>query len=196
MIIITPPASPVMASEAWTLDVPSQVNRSKITGRRRGILFPQAPRYYCTAALPPILGERNVFPWRAFIGALKGVANGFPLIAVENRQIAGIAPTILTGGATGYTCDSTGWGANGLKLRAGQFVTIANQLLMLQADVVSSGGNASLIFERQLWLPTVAGDPITVDWPYAVMTSTDPKLGWAVDIGQDYTIKFSCEEAF
>lgn len=195
-MLVTIPPAPVAKDIEWTIDQPAQVNRSQVTKKRRVTLLPQAPRWYAKVTLPPILGERNVMAWRAFVVDLDGVANTFRLVACEGDQIAGnLDVRVAAGAQTGFLIPTTGWGAAGAKLLRGQFVTIADQLLMLMADVVAdANGAAQLAVKPFLRVKPSAGDRVEVKRPYAVVSMSDPKNGWAVGIGQNYAITFSCEE--
>jgi len=194
-MLITMPSKPVAADIDWTIEQPAQVNRSEVTSKRRVVLLGQAPRWSAKVSLPPIIGERNVEAWRAFVVDLDGVANTFKLIACENDQITGVAPLVKGGGQAGFSLQTDGWGAAGQKLRRGQFITINDQLLMLMAPVVADAtGNALIRFKP--YIRTVPADnaAMEVKRPYSLMSMTDPKNGWQVGIGQKYGVQFECEE--
>ena len=92
---------------------------------------------------------------------------------------------------------TAGWGAAGLKLKRGQFITLGDQLLMLNAPVVAdANGHAALSVKPYIRFTPVDNTPIEVRRPYAVMAMSDPRNGWKVGIGQNYAVTFDCEEAF
>ncbi len=197
-MLIAMPASPAPRKIAWDIDQPAQVNRGEFTNRRRVTLLAAAPRLYAAVTLPPIVGEHRVLDWRAFVVDCDGVANRFRLIACERDQLAGSPAVVVDGGGQGgHMLATRGWGAAGLKLRRGQFVTVGEQLLTLMADVVAdAAGKAVVRYKPYIRVTPADGAPIEVKRPYAVMAMSDPKNGWAVDVGQQYEVTFACEEAF
>lgn len=197
-MLIPFPSSPVPAEIDWQIDQPSQANRGEFTGRRRVTILTAAPRWFADVALPPILGEDRVLDWRAFLVDLDGIANSFRLVACERDQIPGpLNVSVDGGGQGGLQLLTKGWGAAGLKLRRGQFVTVGDQLLMLRAPVVAdANGRALLAVKPYLRFTPADNAPIEVRRPYAVMAMSDPRNGWRVGIGQNYGVSFRCEEAF
>lgn len=197
MTIIAMPATPAPRKISWKLRQPTQVNRSEFTGRRKVTVLATAPRWTATVELPPITGEPNVYAWRAFAVDCDGQANSFRLIACERDQITGVTVLVNGGGQGGFAINTDGWGGAGVKLRRGQFVTIADQLLTLTADVVADGtGAARIQFKPFLRRVTVDNSAIEVRRPYALMAMSDDEAGWAVDVGQQYAVSFECEEAY
>lgn len=196
-MLITFPAEPVPAKIDWSIDQPGQANRGEFTGRRRVTLLTAAPRMYAKVTLPEIRGEHRVLDWRAFVFDCDGIANRFRVVAVEGDQITGVDVSVDGAGQGAHTLMTKGWGGAGRKLRRGQFFTVGEQLLCLQADVVAGGdGRALLTFKPYLRLIPADGAPLEVRRPYAVMSMSDPRNGWAVDIGKKYDVAFDCEEAF
>jgi hypothetical protein len=197
-MMISMPPRPVPAKIRWDIDQPAQVNRGEWTGKRRVTLLSAAPRLYASVTMPAIIGEDRVLDWRAFVVDCDGVANKFPLIACERPQLAGDPKITVDGaGQTGHALKTKGWGSAGAKLRRGQFATVGEHLLILMADVVADAeGKAELRFKPYLRVVPADGEPVAVRRPYAVVSMSDPKNGWAVDVGQNYDITFACEEAF
>lgn len=197
-MLIAMPVSPAPRKIEWSFDQPAQVNRGEFTGRRRVTLLAAAPRLFASVTMPPIVGEDRVLDWRAFVIDCDGVANRFKVIACEREQIAGVqAVQVDGGGQGGHTLRTKGWTGAGRKLRRGQFVTIGEQLLTLMADVVADAAGKALIeFKPYIRVTPADAASIEVKRPYAMMSMSDPKNGWAVDVGQQYDVKFACEEAF
>ncbi len=197
MVMITMPADPVPAKIDWSIDQPAQANRGEFTGRRRVTLLAAAPRLYAAVTLPAIRGEPNIYAWRAFVFDCDGIANRYRLVACERDQIAGLDVRVAGAGQFGRTLKTRGWGAAGVKLRRGQFVTVGEQLLTLMADVVAAAdGTATITFKPFIRVVPGDNEAIEVRRPFAVMSMSDPRNGWAVDIGQEYAVTFQCEEAF
>ncbi len=197
MALIPIPQSPVASGIEWELDQPGQRNESEFTGLSRVTYLPAAPRWYAKAKLPPIVGEANVLDWRAFVVDLDGIANSFRLVACERDQITGVAPVVDGAGQGGRQLVTRNWGAAGLKLKRGQFVTINDQLLMLMAPVVAdANGFATISFKPYIRYSPAAGAAMEVRRPYALVSSVDTRNGWKVGIGQNYEIAFDVREAF
>jgi hypothetical protein len=197
-MLINIPSDPVASDIEWTIDQPGQVNRGEFTGKRRVTILAAAPRWFAKVTLPPITGEGRVLEWRAFVVDCDGVANSFRVIACEKDQIAGSLDVRVKGANQGgHSLITSGWGAAGPKLKRGQFITLGDQLLMLNAAVVADAdGNATLSVKPYIRVVPAAKAPIEVKRPYAVMAMSDPKNGWKVGIGQKYGVSFDCEEAF
>lgn len=196
-MLIDFPAAPLPAEIEWNIDQPSQANRGEFTGKRRVTLLSAAPRWYAKVTMPAIVGEERVLDWRAFVVDCDGIANSFRLVACDRPQISGVAVTVDGAGQGGLQLATKGWGAAGTKLKRGQFITLADQLLMLRAPVVADAdGNAVLSVKPYIRFATVDGAAIEVTEPYAVMSMSDPKNGWKSGIGAQYAITFDCEESF
>ena len=197
-MLINIPADPVASDIEWTIDQPGQANRGEWTGRRRVTLLSAAPRWFAKVTLPPITGEGRVLECRAFVVDCDGVANSFRIIACEKDQIAGSLDVRVKGANQGgHSLITSGWGAAGAKLKRGQFITLGDQLLMLNAAVVADAdGNATLSVKPYIRVVPADKATIEIKRPYAVMAMSDPKNGWKVGIGQKYAVSFDCEEAF
>jgi hypothetical protein len=196
-MIITLPSAPIAQKIDWNFEQPAQSTRGEFTKKRRVTLLPFAPRFSASVTLPPIVGERNVEAWRAFLVDLDGIANSFRLIACEADQITGVAPLVKGAGQAGFSLRSDGWGPAGLKLRRGQFVTINDELKVLMAPVIADAtGNAELNFKPYLRTAPADNMPLVVTRPYGLMSMVDPKNGWSAGIGKNYAVSFQCEEAF
>jgi hypothetical protein len=196
-MLITMPSAPIANAIDWDIDQPGQANRSEFTGRRRVTLLAAAPRWSAKIVLPPILGENAVLDWRAFVVDLDGIANSFRVVACERDQISGVTIRTDAAGQGGHSIATSGWGAAGPKLKRGQFITVADQLLMLMAPIIADAdGKALASFKPYLRVPTISNALIEVKRPYAVMSSKDPKNGWKVGIGQNYALSFDVEESF
>jgi len=197
MSLISFPEAPVPASIDWKVNQPTQANRSEFSKKRRVTILAAAPRLHARVTLPRILGEENVFEWRAFVVDCDGKANRFKLIACERDQLTGVAPVVAGAGQAGRTLQTSGWGTPGLKLKRGQFFTVDEQLLILMQNVVADeNGNATLRFKPYLRVVPANGASLEVKRPYAVMSMSSDDTGWLADVGQEYGVSFDCEESF
>lgn len=196
-MLIPFPASPVPAKVEWAIDQPGQANRGEFTGTRRVTLLSAAPRWYAKVTLPQIRGEDRVLDWRAFVVDCDGIANRFRLIACERDQVPATTVFVRGGGQYGHQLLTAGWDQVGRRLRRGQMVTVNDQLLMLTGPVdVNEAGEALLSFKPYLRYVPADNLMVEVRRPYGVMAMSDPRNGWAADIGQSYAVAFDCEEAF
>lgn len=200
MAIITLPTCPPIIGKNWRFNAPTQVNRSEWTSRRKVTVLPAAPRWVADISGVDLSTDGQFWAWNAFFGAAKGRANSFRLPAVRKAQITGVTVRVNGGGQTGYSLITDGWAATGLK--AGQYVTVNDQLMRLMADVVPVGGSATLTFDR--WLLNAPADNaiVTVDIPTALMSlaSDDTVILDNSDTWNeagDWTVPgFSVEESF
>lgn len=199
MAVIDMPSSTRIASIAWTMDRPAQVNRSQWNGKDQVIADPWHTRYSAEVELAPIVGEVNVLAMRSFLARLKGRVNTFRLVAVENPQIAiGFTPTVNGAHGVGVTTVlATGLPPDTSVLSDGQFVTIGDQLLMLNAPVVTDGGGtANLQLHRPLRALAPNGAAIEARLPTALMALASAESGWSVGPGQLYGVRFAAEERY
>lgn len=195
MAIIAMPTCGIKSIE-WTIDEPTQVNRSEITSYRKVTILAAKPRWYASVKLDDSLDEDLALPWRAFLLSTKGAANSFRLRRGLEPQRAGPQPLVSGGGQGGYTLLTKGWGAAGTQLRAGHFVTVQDQLLGLTSDVVVDGtGSALLRFGTYLRYIPPDNAPIEANWPTGLMSMPDGRRGWFEE-QETSDLSFSCEEAF
>lgn len=196
MSIIPFPSCPPIGAIKWRLNQPTQVNRSEWTKRRKVTILASAPMWM--AEVPPfdLIGEDMVRAWRVFLTKCRGQANTFRLPAVKASQITGVSPLVNGGGQGGYSILTDAWGADGIKLRAGQFVTINDQLLLLTEDVVAANGGARITFEPHIRYIPADNTPVNVSVPTAIMAMTDDTAGWDDEDFDLFTVGFAAEEAF
>ena len=198
MTLIAMPTAPIPSAIDWQIEQPAQANRGEFTGKRRVTLLTAAPRWFANVTLPPILGEAAVLAWRAFVVDCDGIANRFRVVACESDQVPDNPPIAVDGaGQGGLVLRTRGWASAGTKLKRGQFITVGEQLLMVQADVVAAAdGKATIAVKPYLRFVPADGAAVEVKRPFAVMSMADPKNGWKVGLGQNYAVSFACEEAF
>lgn len=108
MAIITPPSPLPLRGVKWRLRRPGQRNRSEWTGREQGVILPGASRWLVSGEFPPIVAPAAANPWIAFFAALDGIANTFPLRAVEAQQTSASNPTVSGANQTGSSLNLSG----------------------------------------------------------------------------------------
>lgn len=204
MAIITPPSPLPLRGVKWRLRRPGQRNRSEWTGREQGVILPGASRWLVSGEFPSIVQPAAANPWIAFFLALDGIANSFPLRAVEAQQTTASNPTVSGGGQTGSSLNLAGLsGTTGaMFLPAGARATIpmtdgTAQLVGLTAPLmVGGGGSGTMQFKAPLRAAPANGATVEVRFPYALVALTEPEAGWDVGVGQIYGFAFDAEEKF
>lgn len=196
MALITFPSSPKPATMQWRLIQPAQVNVSEWTGHRQAMASGRG-WWECGIVLPPIVGENDVNAWRAFFGLAQGSTNTFNVPVNEIAQSSSTAtPAVNGAGQTGRSLATDGWPVSTTVLKAGQFVTIDDQLLQLTADVVSNGsGQATITFAPAIRAAPADNALIEYKNPYAQMYSVED-FSYSVEPGLVYSISLTLREAF
>lgn len=174
MTTITLPLTPRPNGMAWKLIQPSQTNVSEWTGARQ--VLPSGRGWWeCQYSLPVISGTANVLAWRSFFALARGSANDFQ-VPVDVVAQSKLPNTVLVRGAgqTGRSIITDGWPASSTVLKAGQFVTIENQLVQLTANATSDGsGIATLTFEPAIRAAPADNAAIEYRNPYCLMYMTE-----------------------
>lgn len=196
MTTITLPSTPKPSEMSWRLMQPAQNNVNAWTGSRQVIASGRG-WWECQFALPPIVGTENFNPWRGFIAAMRGAANDVR-IPVDPTAQSALSNTVLVNGADqfGRSVDTDGWPASTTVLSAGQFVTIADQLLQLTADVTSNAsGEATLTFEPAIRVPTTDNAAVEYKNPHCLMYLQEEPT-YNVSAGYIYTLGMQLRECF
>jgi hypothetical protein len=199
MAEITVPFPDQLSLDGLTLDVPTQVNRSAWTGRRKVIGMPGTERWQGKTAIDLITTEAEERPWRAFLFALRGPANWFRWPLPCHSHI-GPRPTVASGASNGYTLPLTGMQPNARILEAGQFMTVPlpsghARAVVLTAPLRADGsGNGTAQFEPALnETPTLGATVETTD-PFVPMALVDRTQGFSMSDGVSGAA-FDVEEA-
>lgn len=174
MTTITLPSTPRPNGLTWRLIQPSQVNVSEWTGSRQ-VLASGRGWWECEYSLPVISGTKNVLAWRSFFAQARGTANDFqvPVDVVAQTTLPN-AVLVKGAGQTGRSIITDGWPGSTTVLKAGQYVTIGNQLLQLTANATSNGsGEATLTFEPSIRSAPADNAPVEYRNPYCLMYMTE-----------------------
>lgn len=196
MTTITFPSSPKPQTLAWKLVQPAQANVSSWTGRRQ-VIASSRGWWECELTLPPIVGTSNANAWRSFLAKTQGSANDFQVPVDPTAQSSAVAsPKVNGAGQTGRSIATDGWPISTTVLQAGQYITIANQLLQLTADITSNGsGQATISFEPPIRVPTSDNADIEFKNPYCLMYLIE-KPAMSVEPGYVYSLSLSLRESF
>ncbi len=196
-MLIDMPTTPVAAEIEWTLDQPSQANRPEFgRGRGRTNILAGGARWSAKITMPQMLSEAAFRPWRSFLARVRGRANPFRVIAVENPQIDSFCQVVVDGaGQQGYALNTRGW-LPGLQMLDGMSVTVGDQLLVVAGHTDVVGADGKLVINVDPLIPDglTDGAPVEVHLPYAVMQMADTKTGYTVGRGQMYSVAFQAEE--
>lgn len=198
-MLIDMPCTPVAAQIEWMLDRPGQTNRSEFNGEGGGRtnVLAGGSRWSAKITMPDVLSEGQFRPWRSFLARVRGRANRFRVVAVENPQLD-VFCTVVVDGADqkGYALNTRGW-YPGLQLLDGMFVTVGESLLVVAGDTAIAGADGKLTISVEPLIPGKLADaaPVEVHLPYAVLQMADSKAGYTVGIGQLYSVAFQAEEA-
>jgi hypothetical protein len=106
--------------------------------------------------------------------------NSFRVPVVGDDQHAGIYTVRARGAASGYAMQSDGWPVSQTMLLAGDYVTVGDQLMLLDGDVTSdASGIAPLAFHSPLRGTVADNTIITTKRPHllAYLPEDSPALG-------------------
>lgn len=196
MTTITFPSTPKPQTMNWRLVQPAQNNVNAWTGARQVVASGRG-WWECELMLPPIVGTDNFNAWRGFTAAMRGAANDVR-IPVDPTAQSALTNTVRVNGAGQYgrSVNTDGWPNSTTVLKAGQFVTIDDQLLQLTADVTSNGsGEATLTFEPSLRVPTTDNGAVEYKNPTCLMYLQE-EPSYSVEPGYIYSLTLSLRECF
>lgn len=196
MLVELPRYPRAPAEVVWKLRQPSQANRSEFTGARRVTILAESPRWTAQVKYPPIIGDRQMRPWRAALAMMQGRAGTFRLPAFEEVQRSAYSAGVeIDGdGQIGSVVATRGW-VPGVAALIGWFVEIGDGLHQVVKQSIANADGKMLLTV----IPYVAGRPdgtkIEAAVPCGLMSLSDDEAGWTVGPGQKYDIAFNCEEA-
>lgn len=198
MSLIDFPSDPFPRAMAWRLVAPTQMNMSEWTGARQALSSGRG-WWECQVELPPIVGSETFLPWASFIAKARGMANTFEVLLDSKPQVYGLAsytPRINGGSQTGRSLVTDGWPVSRTILRAGQHVTIGDQLLRLTAPITANGsGQATIEFEAAIRVSPADNALIEFRRPYCLMYLVEEPVV-SVEPGRVHSLSLSLREAF
>lgn len=163
MAIITLPAGLEYDRLDWRPVPTVQVNKSQWNNSRRVLDLDNG--YMVASVVIEVATEAEARALRSFHAKLRGPANTFRLPATECTQATGTITLASSASAGASTVSAAGWGGASALLVAGQYITIADQLLILTADVPASGTNRTLTFDPPLRAAASGGAAVTIGTP-------------------------------
>lgn len=175
----------------------AQVNKSEYTGNRQALDLGYSWRTAEVAVSAMTIAEARA--WRLFSGRVRGPVNSFRLPVLNYAQ-HDLSYTARAQGASSdpYALATDGWPVSTTALLGGDYVTVGEQLMMLDEDVVSNGsGQATLVFHEPL-RGTVA-DNTVIETKRPWLLSSFPENAPALSLGLielQEPFSFSVEEAY
>lgn len=149
MVLVPYPAPTSHQSVSLQPITSSLVNSSKLTGARQAIDVGYS--WWTADIVVTPMRLENALKWRLFFGRARGPVNSFRVPVAGAPQHSGSFTVRAQGAGSGYSLLTDGWPASSLVLQAGEYVTVGDQLMVLDADVVTSaGGTATLRFHSPL----------------------------------------------
>lgn len=129
--------------------VASQANRSELTGARQAVDLGYSWWIGEVSVAPMVLDHARSF--RVFFGRMRGSTHSTRVPVTSEDQHTGAFTVRAQGAGSGYSLVTDGWPANSTPLLAGQYVTVGDQLMVLDEDViVNASGVATLRFHSPL----------------------------------------------
>ncbi len=178
------------------------LQRSEFTGATSPLIYGTAARWTCDVELPPMKAASALL-WRAFVFALRGGLNAFPLEAADADQHGGTPGVVIDGaGQGGFTLAvSSASIASVTLLPAGALITVSygsgdKQLIGLTEPLEFDGaGEATATLGSPLRGSPTDASAVETKRPYALMRAADP-AAWSVEPGLIYRHALQAVEAF
>lgn len=127
----------------------SQSNTSELTNARQSVDLGYSWWQGTVYTQPMTLDHARAF--RVFFGRVRGSTHSFRVPVTSEDQHAGTFTVRAQGAGSGYSLVTDGWPANSTPLLAGQYVTVGDQLMVLDQNVAANGsGVATLQFHSPL----------------------------------------------
>lgn len=152
-------------------------SRSELTGARQAV----DAGYGWWEATLTVANMRmdDAREWLLFFGRCRGSVNSFRVPATAREQHSGTFTVRANGTGSGYSLATDGWPANASILKAGDLVTVGEQLMRLDADVTANAsGQATLQFQSPL-RGTVADNTVVETrnpWLLASLPENSPMM--------------------
>lgn len=197
--VVTLPANAYFADAKLTLRRASVTLRSPYTGKRQVLSMPFAVWVFEGTLIK--MTQANAAQWRAFLVDLDGQANAFrlpvPGAEVPLSGYTGTAGYVSAPNQTGTTLTTTGWAANTLILKKGDYFTVNDELKVALADVTTnSGGAATLSFKPRLRSAPATGSTITTSNPTVLLCAQDDDVAsWKLSVPVNHDIEIKAIEA-
>lgn len=188
---------PNPSSLNWHLESNTKTFRSPFNGASQTVRFPGS-RWKCTVEYA-VLEESQARRIEAVLAAMDGE---YGRVRIRDWGRAGRTPegtpVVSDPDQTGVALSTSGWKANTVVLRAGDYFTVNSELKKVTADVTSNASGVAVIsFAPMLRTSPAANSPLEVQNPWGIFKLVDNSQGEirrAPGLISSTTIEF--EEAF
>lgn len=142
MAIIPYPTEARLTSVSLQPIVAAQSNRSELTNARQ-VVDVGYSWWAAEVSVSPMY-DNQAREWKLFLGRLRGPTNSFRIpIANQHSETFTVR---AQGAGSGYSLSTDGWPVSSTPLEAGEYVTVGNQLMMLDQDVVSNASGVAVLY--------------------------------------------------
>lgn len=185
------------AALTWRPESNTKTFRSPFNGASQTVRYP-GTRWVCSLTLTNLTDEKS----RRVDALIASLDGEYGRVKIRDwgrpgRTPAG-TPTVSDANQTGTELHSKGWTAGVIVLRAGDYITVNDELKMVTADVTSAADMTAIIpIAPMLRISPPPNVPIEVANPYGIFKLKDNQQGAGNRIPggfTSYTIEF--EEAF
>lgn len=172
------------------------VNRSELTHARQAV--DAGYSWWEAAVVVRGMTRNEARAWKVFFGRIRGPVHSFRVPIAIDPQDSGSFTVRAQGAGSGYSLATDGWPPSSTPLLAADYVTVGDQLMLLDESVVAdSSGNATLKFHAPL-RRTVAHNTLietTNPWLLASLPENSPML--TVGLARlQAGFSFECSEAY
>ncbi|HEY8604730.1 hypothetical protein [Tsuneonella suprasediminis] len=173
-----------------------QVNRSELSGARQAVDLGYSWWAAQIAVSPMRLDDARQY--RLFFGRVRGAAHSFRVPVTAGPQHTGGYTVRAKGAGGGYSLLTDGWLPSANNLPAGDYVTVGDQLMVLDTDAISDAdGNATLQFHSPLRGAIADNTVIETARPFLLAFLPDGSPALALTLAQiQEGFSFSAVEAY
>lgn len=201
MTAINHPTVPGFRSARFELERKTGVVESAFTGAQQVYSYPRFSRWRATLELPKMTKARWA-DWAAFFVKLKG-RNGTFLLADPNyggiRGDATGTPLVdgaVSVGDTTMTIDGLTNTDGDTVFRAGDYISVSNNLLMITDDATVTSGSVTVTFEPAIKVNVNDDTAVEISDPKGEFRLDADVTGWDYDNAGHPSFTFSCSEAY
>ena len=193
------PTSPSnFKTSTFQLERRSAISESPFTGKQQVQLFSNFSFWRAQLTLPP-MKRTDAGAWTAFFAKLRGRSGTFLLGDPDgSKQGSGTGSiTLASATAVGNTrISTTGYNeSSGVVLKAGDYISINNDLHLVIADATKSSTNVNVDIEPPMRAIHSQGATVTISNAKGVFRLDSEIVSWDANEVSVYGFSFSCSEA-
>lgn len=200
MTAINHPTVPGFRSARFELERRTGVAESAFTGAQQVYSYPRFSRWRATLELPKMTKARWA-AWAAFFVKLKGRSGTFLLADPNYGGLRGDAigtPLVdgaVSAGDTTMTIDGLVNTDGDTVFRAGDYISVSNNLLMITDDATVTSGSVTVTFEPAIKVNVNDDTAVEISDPKGEFRLDVDITGWDYDNAGHPSFTFSCTEA-